>query len=337
MWKLAPEPVLCFDGDAAGTNAALRALERALPHLRPGFSLTFVWLPPKDDPDTLVRREGAEAFRKLKAGATPLSSLLWTTLSGNAVLETPEQRAGLEKKVFETLDRIQHEAVKSHYRSEFGKKLQELFRGRAGAWKRGRPGSLQPRFKGARPLEKSQHLLKTRLGRAPGEAPVAAFLEELILYTVLNHPRLAVGHFEDFSRLAPVNPDLAQFHQAIMALAEADKDLSAGTLKERLLHQGFERIYARLSGSGVLGNVRFANPKAEPELAEKWWLKTLERLTQFAALQSQFEALEKDYLAEPDDVKWQKLVALKAEINRNVSNEDFLRDYDLDSASGSFI
>ena len=54
LWKLAPEPVLCFDGDSAGERAALRAAERALPLLRPGLTLRFATLPAGEDPDTLV-------------------------------------------------------------------------------------------------------------------------------------------------------------------------------------------------------------------------------------------------------------------------------------------
>ncbi|HLJ63670.1 MAG TPA: DNA primase, partial [Stellaceae bacterium] len=53
LWRMAPEPVLCFDGDAAGERAAARALERALPLLKPGFSLRFASLPAGEDPDTL--------------------------------------------------------------------------------------------------------------------------------------------------------------------------------------------------------------------------------------------------------------------------------------------
>src|SRR5581483_1502881 len=61
LWRLAPEPVLCFDGDAAGQRAAGRALERALPMLKPGHSLRFAVLPEGEDPDTLILRQGIEA------------------------------------------------------------------------------------------------------------------------------------------------------------------------------------------------------------------------------------------------------------------------------------
>src|SRR5262249_23069758 len=65
LWRLALEPVLCFDGDAAGLRAAGRVLERALPLLKPGRSLRFAALPSGEDPDTLVLRQGPEAMREV--------------------------------------------------------------------------------------------------------------------------------------------------------------------------------------------------------------------------------------------------------------------------------
>ena len=59
LWRLAPEPILCFDGDAAGRRAAARALRRALPLLRPGQSLRFARLPSGEDPIRSFARRGA--------------------------------------------------------------------------------------------------------------------------------------------------------------------------------------------------------------------------------------------------------------------------------------
>ena len=63
LWRMAPEPVLCFDGDAAGRRAAFRAVETVLPHLKPGFSVQFAFLPDGLDPDDLIRQHGAAAFQ----------------------------------------------------------------------------------------------------------------------------------------------------------------------------------------------------------------------------------------------------------------------------------
>src|SRR5437016_12128096 len=77
LWRLSPEPVLCFDGDTAGQRAALRALHRALPLLQPGRSLCFATLPPGEDPDSLIRAGGAPAFAEILGAARPLSDMLW--------------------------------------------------------------------------------------------------------------------------------------------------------------------------------------------------------------------------------------------------------------------
>ena len=77
LWRLAPEPVLCFDGDAAGQRAALRALARALPLLTPGRSLRFAALPAGEDPDSLIRGGAPGAFPQILAAARPLSEMLW--------------------------------------------------------------------------------------------------------------------------------------------------------------------------------------------------------------------------------------------------------------------
>src|SRR5215813_13422543 len=77
IWKMADEPVLCFDGDGAGRRAAYRALDLALPHVQPGKSLKFAILPEGQDPDDLVRSGGREAVSEVITSARSLSDMLW--------------------------------------------------------------------------------------------------------------------------------------------------------------------------------------------------------------------------------------------------------------------
>ena len=77
LFRNAPEVVFCFDGDKAGQRAAWRAVESALPRLRDGRQGRFLFMPPGDDPDSLIRREGAERFRERLAGAVPLSDVFF--------------------------------------------------------------------------------------------------------------------------------------------------------------------------------------------------------------------------------------------------------------------
>ena len=96
LWRTAPEPILAFDGDAAGLKAAHRAAHLALPHLKPGYSLRFAFLPTGEDPDSYIAANGAGAMAVLLEAALPLSQLLWRAETEGKDLSTPERRAGLE-------------------------------------------------------------------------------------------------------------------------------------------------------------------------------------------------------------------------------------------------
>ena len=106
MWRFAPEPILCFDGDAAGRRAAFRAVETVLPHLRPGLSVAFAFLPDGLDPDDLVRQQGAAALEAALARARPLADVLWEREWASGDWTTPERRARLELQIRQLLARI---------------------------------------------------------------------------------------------------------------------------------------------------------------------------------------------------------------------------------------
>ena len=98
LFRLVPEVVLCYDGDRAGRAAAWKALTTALPLVTDEQKLAFIFLPDGDDPDSLVRREGAEAFRALMDGAQPLVDYLFSHLSEGFDLETIDDRAAFARK-----------------------------------------------------------------------------------------------------------------------------------------------------------------------------------------------------------------------------------------------
>ncbi|TCO82221.1 DNA primase [Plasticicumulans lactativorans] len=76
LFRITREVIFCFDGDRAGREAAWRALENVLPHLREGRQVGFLFLPEGEDPDSLVRREGREAFERRLGEAAPLGDYL---------------------------------------------------------------------------------------------------------------------------------------------------------------------------------------------------------------------------------------------------------------------
>ena len=118
MWRMVETPVLCFDGDAAGQRAAMRAVGRALPLLKPAHSLRIVTLPAGMDPDDLIRRDGARAMTALIDAARPLVDTLWGFEHAAAPLTTPEDKAGLKARLMAHVDTIADRDIQALYRRE---------------------------------------------------------------------------------------------------------------------------------------------------------------------------------------------------------------------------
>lgn len=97
LMRLADSIVFAFDGDAAGRNAAWRALENSLPHLQDGKRIAFLFLPEGEDPDSFVRSHGVAAWRQRLANAMPLSDYLVDALSRRTELASQEGRVKLIK------------------------------------------------------------------------------------------------------------------------------------------------------------------------------------------------------------------------------------------------
>jgi DNA primase len=99
LFRYVPEVVFCFDGDRAGREAAWRALENGLPVLHEGRQVSFLFLPEGEDPDTLVRKEGAAEFGARLKAATPLPDYLFQHLAAQVELNRLDGRARLVELV----------------------------------------------------------------------------------------------------------------------------------------------------------------------------------------------------------------------------------------------
>jgi len=254
LWRLVPEPILCFDGDAAGQRAAARAVERALPLLQPGKSLRFALLPPGEDPDSLIRARGPEAMRELLGEARPLIDMLWDSELAQGPTDTPERRAGFRQRLRDRIRQISERTVHEGYRAEVDRRLAAAFerpptRGRPFTPQKGRPGAVEVGGMAARAGTKG-------LERQP---------EEVVLALLVNHPRLAAEHGEELAQANFRGGALDKLRQAIIDLAAGHPDLDSETVKLHLGKMGFAQAL-----QGLLDRTkdkRFTLPTAPAERA----------------------------------------------------------------------
>ncbi len=127
-WKVCPEPILCLDGDAPGTKAAMRAVDRVLPILKAGFSLKFVFLPENMDPDEYLAAYGRDSFGSLLAKSRPLIDILWQKHTDGVDVSTPERKALVQKTILDEVAKIGDATVKNFYMQEMKSRIYQAFR-----------------------------------------------------------------------------------------------------------------------------------------------------------------------------------------------------------------
>ncbi|MBW3551520.1 MAG: toprim domain-containing protein, partial [Proteobacteria bacterium] len=106
LFRNAADVYFCFDGDRAGRSAAWKAVESVLPRMRDGRQAFFLFLPEGEDPDTIVRKEGAAGFDARLREATPLSQFLFDSLDADVNLGTLDGKARLAERAKPLLAQI---------------------------------------------------------------------------------------------------------------------------------------------------------------------------------------------------------------------------------------
>ncbi len=115
--------ICCYDGDRAGRDAAWRALETALPYMTDGRQLRFMFLPDGEDPDTLIRKEGKQAFEQRMTQAMPLSDFLFESLLPQTDLSSREGKARLSNLALPLISQVPGETLRIYLRQVLGNKL----------------------------------------------------------------------------------------------------------------------------------------------------------------------------------------------------------------------
>ena len=239
-WKVCEEPTLCFDGDGAGIKAAIRSVDRALPILKPGYSLKYIFLPDKQDPDEFLRAKGHDAFAEYLTKTTPLVDLLWKKNFDNAPVATPEQKALVEKNIMDEVAKITHEQVRSYYQQAMKQRIYyELGKG---AWlasiSQGNKWNGQGGQKTGRQMP-----VKVQVTRPK------TTLDELVLKFVLSalifYPELILQFEEKMSLFSFPNADLQKLFDTMLDIVNAhdgDEAFNSNVLCAELEEKGLKKL-----------------------------------------------------------------------------------------------
>ncbi len=269
LWRLAAEPVICLDGDAAGRRAGFRTALTALPGLAPGRSLGFALLPAGEDPDSLLAGQGPQALRRALDAALGLSDLLWLMEAEGRDLATPERQAGLWQAVKKHVAEIRQPEVQNAYRQAMERRFEATFgyspvTGRR-VWSGSRRGAVgQGARRGGRPVPGGMGV------RRPPEA-LRRRQEQALVATVINHPEILSEHAEDLPGLDLVNEDLKHLCRALVDLAANSQDLDTGALKRHLSERGHAKVLDGLFARQVQSLWPFVKAEFPLEGARVGW------------------------------------------------------------------
>jgi DNA primase len=281
-WRLSPEPILCFDGDAAGMKAAMRAAERVLPLLKPGYSMQFVFLPQGEDPDTLIKK--GNFFESLLNKPHSLVDTLWMFLTRGKSFKTPEQKAALQKQCTIWSQAIQNTDIKKNYHYAF-----------------------------------KDFFYKNVVNRKDSIKPVSSlkmsnvnlFLihERLLLAILINHPNLIDETSDDFASLEFKEARLNCLKDAILSFYGKGYS-DEMSMNDYLNREGFENEVEEILSPQILIHGSFAKTTATFEEAREGWREIFNRLQN--ALSKDDLKQAQDHLAkEMSENAWQRLKMLK--------------------------
>ena len=300
LWRVAPEPVMAFDGDAAGRSAAQRAARLALPNLKPGHSLRFAFVPAGEDPDSLIRSSGAGAMQKLLDAAEPLSQVLWRGETEGKDFSTPERRAGLERALAEIVSLIADGKIADYYRRDFEQRVFDSF-------KRRQPPARQPAGEGSgrgrfQPAsDPVSPAVQNSVVVHPGGQGARTVKETELCRLLLEDPEIAHRHGETLAALHFSDALLDRLRQELLNLAASGLRLEKGGLESHLTRVGMAELVERL-----VAHRAPADMGQEGEDADARFLRAAAQFREMADLvPERLRALER-FKSEATEESWQE-------------------------------
>ncbi len=325
LWKAVPEPILCFDGDGAGLKAAYRALDLALPLLKPGHSLRFVFLPEGKDPDDLLRSQGVEAVKAVVAAAEPMAEVLWRRALGENDRSSPERKASFERDLRQLVATIGDETVKRHYFDDLKERFGKLFGTTVTA-----RGPYTPRANRQPFLKRGQKVwevpmpvssqLKALVGQTSAKSH-AEQRERLVMLSFINHSSLLHEFWDDFAGFELSLRELDSLRAEILDSASSEEGLEPSRLKGHLHEKGFGTVLEALEQQARRLNEWFLGPEADLDDARTGLRQMFSIHRKTVTLDRELKAAEAAFGEDPSEENLNAIVTLRDQLLSAVGSE----------------
>jgi DNA primase len=317
LWRHHPEPTLCFDGDRAGRQAAARAIDRALPLLKPGRSFRFAIVEGGKDPDEVLREQGPAALRAQLAQTTPFVEALFVRERDLEPLDTPERRAGLKRRLRQAAGQIGDKDLLQAYRDELMQRVDALFAppdrsagfGRPGDSARGRRGreAFAPAFT-AEGKAAAKRLARTLDARAAA-----------LVLAAIRDPILLDEHLEDsFTAGGFGEPSLGGILQEIIRLRIDSDHLDSGALRRHLASCGFSALLTDIERAAANSGAPILSEDVSLDARRSQWSRGFAVLSRAAALDDAIAAAKANLGGREDMAMFERLKAERDALKRAI-------------------
>lgn len=320
LWRLHDEPTLCFDGDRAGRQAAARAIDRALPILKPGKSFKFAIVEGGKDPDEVLREQGAAALKAQLSQTTALAEALFVREHDAEPLDTPERRAGFKARLRHAAGVVADKDLQQAYRDDLMARFDALFAPQRAA-RQARPWSGESPRRGRQggrdwvdpnPTPEAKAAARG-LAQAMPHAPAA------LAWLAVRQPSVLDDHLEDaLTAKGFGEPALAPLVQEIVGLRLSADHLDTGDVTRHLASCGYSALLKDIDRAAASSGAPFMKDDVTLEAARSQWSRAFVGLARLAALDEALTAVKRDLRGREDMEAFERLKGERDALKRAI-------------------
>ena len=291
IWRYFNDPIVCFDGDRSGQNAAHKISEKLIAYMKPNYSLSFLILPNGFDPDSFVRKNGKKNFESLLDQKINIGNFIFENNLQDLKSALPEERAGFEKKIMDLCLLIQDSTVKKHYVSFFKNKIFEQFSNR--------------KIKNLKPLNKTKELTRKITRYSSFELK-----EFSLMYLFLNNIQILKNQSKKFSLINFHNKNLEELKKVLLNILEKIETFKEFNLLKHLEENNFSQI---INDINEFSSIKGISENLNEEKFDNFLEDLIEQVNNLK-LESKLKDAEESLSKNMNEAQYNELLSLKDQI-----------------------